>query len=926
MRKTYSAIILFCLLALVMPAVAQQRAKRNAAAEAAEQPKSFVERVRDDYKAFYAAGGVFEKLYVVTDKPYYSAGERMHYSGFLVHATFLTRFSESEFIYVELISPDGRLLERQKICADRRQFVGSFNLSARLSSGKYTLRAYSRWMTNFDTGYFYTREVRIGNYIDDAILTSVTYQSADNGTVTARVRLADQFSIPFSGQPVRYRTLIDGRYRNGSAKTDDKGIIEIKFKPSDNDSDGIELNVRANSRDLSRFVQMPSFSTDFDVAFCPEGGNLIGGTLQIVAFKAIRPNGRSVAVTGKIYDESGNFVTDIVTEHKGMGRFVMHAKAGVKYYAECTSPDGLSKRFGLPVVEPSGVSLRLFRRVGGYTFVAQPTADLNIADFAAVVHSRGAVMTVIEDLSRPSRLLDSDLFDGIAQISIVHKPTLKIVAERLFYVNDRRYAKAEIEADKAEYNRRELVSLRLALTDSDGRPAKGNFTLAVTDADDVPHRSGAGNIFSYLLLSSDLKGEVEDAGSYFSDEGAVSPERIDLVMLTNGWRRYSLRSVLAHEHPRIIYPVEESQRIIGSVFGLFGRARKPSIVVMEPDTKYVEAFELNDANNFVISGLDAFSTTTYIVQALNKKGKDTTVSIKIESENYPLVVGSHRRESLYETLVDTIPTMSLSRAKEKYYADGGEKVIDIEEVVVIGRRRSPFFAAGNTGTMIHGDLSRYGSVYDALSTFKELDVFGTTITTRPQYVTNDVTPNVVELTRDIGDDSDEVGMISTIHSMDNDLRTPDLYVNGEMADLLQIDSYEMKYVERLNFVDGRAAYMLGLSAPMGAIMMQVSPEGLKRSWSSDAMARVVVRGCNKPEEFYKPKYETLESRLAEGRDLRSTIAWEPLIRPDSAGMAEVWFYTADRSGRYDVVLEGITDEGELCRKQTLVEVVSKPIR
>ena len=309
MKHTKS--LLFCLLLALSSVAFGQRAKRVPTDAATLPAKSFAQQVYDDYSEFYRNGGIFEKLYIVTDKPYYSAGETIFFSGFLVHATLFTRFSDSEFIYVELISPEGRLVERVKVCANQKQFVGTLALSPRLSAGRYTLRGYSRWQTNFDMGYLFTREVQIGNIIDDAVVPLVSYRINDNGTVSAFVRLIDDNGLPLASTQVRYRTIVDTRSRNGSARTDDKGSIEIRFKPSDNPTDCIELNVRANNRELSRFVQMPSFSDDFDVCFCPESGNLIGNILQVVAIKAQTVNGRSTAVSGKVYDDEGNFITDI---------------------------------------------------------------------------------------------------------------------------------------------------------------------------------------------------------------------------------------------------------------------------------------------------------------------------------------------------------------------------------------------------------------------------------------------------------------------------------------------------------------------------------------------------------------------------------------------------------------------------------------
>ena len=300
MKRLFAFIILA--FALTTSVLAQSGKGSKGAPETVAPPKPFGEQLRDDYTQFYQNGGIFEKLYLMTDKPYYSAGETIFFSGHLVHATLLTRISSSAFVYAELISPEGRLIERVKISSTKRQFIGTFNLSPRLTSGRYTLRAYTRWMTNFDMGYFFSKEIYIGNFIDDAILTSVSYQTHDNGTVSAFIRISDQNALPIASTPVRYRTILDDKSRNGSARTSKDGTIEVKFRPSEEQKDFIELQVRANSRDLTRIIPMPSFSDDFDVQFCPEGGNLIAGMVQVTAFKAQGSNGKSVEVSGRICD------------------------------------------------------------------------------------------------------------------------------------------------------------------------------------------------------------------------------------------------------------------------------------------------------------------------------------------------------------------------------------------------------------------------------------------------------------------------------------------------------------------------------------------------------------------------------------------------------------------------------------------------
>lgn len=132
MKRLFSLILLLFFLAL--PVFAQ---KNKQLPEAMLTPtKSFAQTLSESYDLFYRSGGVFEKLYLMTDKPYYSAGETLYLSGYLVHATLLTRNSASRYVYAELITPEGQLVERIKIDATQGQFIGTFALNARLTSGR----------------------------------------------------------------------------------------------------------------------------------------------------------------------------------------------------------------------------------------------------------------------------------------------------------------------------------------------------------------------------------------------------------------------------------------------------------------------------------------------------------------------------------------------------------------------------------------------------------------------------------------------------------------------------------------------------------------------------------------------------------------------------------------------------------------------
>jgi hypothetical protein len=244
---------------------------------------------------------------------------------------------ESSFLYVELISADGRLITRLKVLGEQGRFANTMPLSTKLDAGRYTLRAYTKWMSNFDKEYLFSKELVIGNYIDDSIQTQITYTTNKDESVTAKIHFTDDIGQNIVDNYVEYTLNLRGKSKVFATKTDDNGYISFRFRPSNYVGDCLRLKITANSRVLERTLQLPSFSDNFSVQFMPEGGNLIAGFAQVVAFKAIGTDGKSVEIEGYISDKSENRVCDIKSQNKGMGSFILTAQAGEQYTATITS-------------------------------------------------------------------------------------------------------------------------------------------------------------------------------------------------------------------------------------------------------------------------------------------------------------------------------------------------------------------------------------------------------------------------------------------------------------------------------------------------------------------------------------------------------------------------------------------------------------
>ena len=71
----------------------------------------------------------------------------------------------------------------------------------------------------------------------------------------------------------------------------------------------------------------------------------------------------------------------------------------------------------------------------------------------------------------------------------------------------------------------------------DGKPITGDSDLSLTVSDAISKQttSYSHNLYTYMLLGSELKGYIPDAAQYFDPDNANRHKQLDLVMLTHGW-------------------------------------------------------------------------------------------------------------------------------------------------------------------------------------------------------------------------------------------------------------------------------------------------------------------------------------------------------------------------------------------------------
>lgn len=488
----------------------------------------------------YLTATLPEKIYLQTDKPYYVVEDTIWLKGYVVNAQ-IHQPAPSNFVYVELINQQNEVLNRIKIKRDSTGFQEYIKPDKMILPEEYALRAYTNWMKNEPHEYFFQKNISIGRIVQIPRLLSVTFQRTKKNELKAKIKYTHN-----NGMPIAHNR-IDFSYNKGDKKhsrkycmTDKQGEVEIEIKPNEESDMGKQQLTATIYDDKGGIIEIQDFITpplnqEYDMQFFPESGDLLAGILQIIAFKAVGADGLSTLLTGEVVSEGGNILAEFKTAHNGMGKFILTPHKNSTYYAIVTNKEGIKRKFVLPEVKEQSVALQVARRENTCMYTFKNKTNYSTDSLYLIGHTRG-ILSLNESKKTGKFRLD-EIPEGILNLAIVNQQG-KVFCERLIFVKKENRLIPEIATDSTEYNKRSRVELEL------NTYCKGNFALSVTDTKVVKWDERDNNIISLLLLTSELKGHIETPGYYFANNNHEIDAHLDLLMLTQGWRRYDISDIL----------------------------------------------------------------------------------------------------------------------------------------------------------------------------------------------------------------------------------------------------------------------------------------------------------------------------------------------------------------------------------------------
>ncbi len=622
-------------------------------------------------------------------------------------------------------------------------------------------------------------------------------------------------------------------------------------------------------------------SISYDVRFFPEGGNLVKGISSVVGYKVVDSDGKGQRASGVILNQRNDTITHFQTNRLGMGHLEFKPN-GIDQYRALITVQGTQLIRPLPDALPAGMVVRLKEKDNDSILLRMETGAALNTSITLLIQGRRLTneRTRLQLINGIGEIVlpKTKLADGISRLTLLDDLS-RPVCERL-YCKQPPSLSLTAGTNGQSFGLRKKVEVSITSQTRRQQPVQAELSAAVylLDSLQTPDKT---DILSYLWLSSDLKGKIEDPGYYFANTDKETLAALDDLMLTQGWRRFKWVDTARGNTVMPEYmPELEGHIVNGRVMTRIGNqagshitaylsvpGERPLFSIANSTDKGVIRFNLKDfygANEMVVQ-TNGTSDSGYRVDIANPfwdKPSDTRVPPLVLSAEYASLLLQHNRQAqlahtfagdrqrqfLFPEALDTTAFYGLS--DKRYYLDDYTRFITMEEVMkeLIAEVR----------------LRKNGSQFSYRMYNR---AFNDYFTTDPLVLIDGVPVfNVNKL------------------------------IEFDPLKIRRIDVVAQKFYQNQTIHDGIIQYHTYMGDLAG--------------YQLDDNALIVdYEGLQLQREFYSPLYDTPDRYQSRLPDPRNVLFWSPDVKTDGKGTGIFSFFTSDNPGRYLVVVQGISGDG-----------------
>ena len=615
----------------------------------------------------------------------------------------------------------------------------------------------------------------------------------------------------------------------------------------------------------------------YSLQLFPEGGNLVYGLQSKIAFKIADAFGKGVIAPAAITDNNNDTVAKFIPKKFGMGTFEF-TPVKEQRYKIVAEIDGNNVVYDFPKIYDEGWVMQL-KDNGNELHVVVRTNIKSTNQVFLLAQTRGSVkiakMQFIKDGNADFLINKSLLGEGISQLTIFNDAKQPL-CERLYF---KRPSQLKINVDNipADIAKRKRMDLHISTQSPEGKSIKTQGSVSVFLVDSLQHEPSV-NIFNYLWLSSELKGNVESPEYYFANTAADVDIDLDNLMLTQGWRRFKWEEVLKNTKPSFTFlPEKEGHIITGKI--LAGNNSMPD----SGSTGYLAV----PGNNY---------------KFITSKSYGGTVSFNVEKfyGNHEIITQPAEADSNLRVVLD-------NPFSEKF------EDLNIDQMNLDPQLKQEILTRSIGAQSENIYLEGINNNYILPETFDTTAFFG--VPSKTYYLDNYTRfRGMEEVMREYVKEVHVRSRQSAFHfEVYNELEK--LYFNEDPLVLIdgvpvfnfnKIMEMDPLNIKKIDIVTTRVFF--GSKIFNGIVSYSTYDGDLKGYELSPSSLIVEYDGLQLEREFYSPSYDTQDQADSRLPDLRNALYWSPHLETNEAG-ENISFHTSDVPGKYLVIVQAISDNG-----------------
>lgn len=629
----------------------------------------------------------------------------------------------------------------------------------------------------------------------------------------------------------------------------------------------------------------------YDIAFFPEGGNLVEGLKSKVAFRTTDMQGKGVEMEGRLINEKNETVTVFKPRKFGIGSFSFTPQAGGKYSAVIKFPDGKLVQTDLPEVFSAGYVMHVSDTISDQISVTVQSTDLSNSQVYLFGHTRNEkkiseVVTMINGKAR--FLLNKDqLGAGISSLTIFNQGK-QPVCERLYFKQPGQDLMLEVKTSETQYETRSRVGVSMSLHDLKNKGLKSDLSVGIFRVDSLS--SIGSDISAYLWLSSDLTGSVESPEYYLN---SVDAEAADNLMLSHGWRRFTWEDILEDRIPSFEFLPEYSGHIVSGKVTSSQTGRPVggiSAYLSAPGNSrefYAAKSDEQGRVTFHTSGFYGYRE----ILASTDAGTDSTIRFSVASP--------------FSTKFspDRVPFFVPFRSTSYNHLAMSGVNVQVRNIYRSAEMNQFSLSKTDSSTFYGKPQRRY--LLDNYTRFKTMEEV------LREYVTESVLTGTKK----------QYDLKLLKPGMGGFADNPLVLLDGvPIFNVNNIVNYDPLLIKSIDIINEE--YISGGQSFNGIISFRTYDGKTPGLIPEPGAAIIDYEGVQKQREFYSPRYETPEQRSRRLPDFRDLLYWHPEAGTDEQGKRQLNFYTSDQTGKYIIVIQGLTQEGGVISKAVGFEVRS----